>query len=148
MVRVDGWLVDYAGRVLLHDHGDGIYRLPGGTPDGADTDVIATLRRHVLADARVTIAEAVHLGYEATGEPAQPKALISMVGRIGEILPCRDDAPGHRHARRLLTSLDAAPALLGRRAFGAQQAVAAALLAESRWDLPACSPLAFTTYAD
>lgn len=47
-----------------------------------------------------------------------------------------------------MTSLDEAPSLLGWGESGTQQAVAAALVAESRWDLPACSPRALASYAD
>ncbi|GAA5150873.1 hypothetical protein GCM10023321_16950 [Pseudonocardia eucalypti] len=148
VARVYGWLVDQVGRVLLHDHGNGNYQLPGGTPEGGDGDLVETLRRQVLADARVTVAEAVQLGYRATDEGGEPRALVSMVGRIGEVLPRRVGPDQDRRVRRLMTSLDAAPALLGWRTTGPQQAVAAALFAEKRWDLPACSPLAFTTYAD
>lgn len=145
VARVYGWLVDQAGRVLLHDHGNGRYQLPAGTPEARDGDLVTTLRRQVLAEAQVTVVEAVPLGYHATDDTGEPRALVSMVGRIGEVLPRRD---GAARMRRLMTSLDAAPALLGWHSTGARQAVAAALFAEKRWELPACSPLAFTTYAD
>ncbi|GAA5149886.1 hypothetical protein GCM10023321_14420 [Pseudonocardia eucalypti] len=145
---MSGWLLDYAGRVLLHDDGDGVYRLPGGPPQHRDHDLAASLRRLVLEEAHVTITEAVPLGYQPTIEAGQPRVLASMVGRIGEILPRSGHTPPRRRTRRLLTSLDVAPALLGSRATGTEQAVAAALFAENRWDLRACSPLAFTTYAD
>ncbi|GAA5162929.1 hypothetical protein GCM10023321_49040 [Pseudonocardia eucalypti] len=76
-----GSLVDYAGRVLLSDCGEGLYRLPGGPPYDRDHDLVATLRRLVLEDAQVTLTEAVPLGYETTDEAGQPQARRLLTGR-------------------------------------------------------------------
>jgi 8-oxo-dGTP pyrophosphatase MutT (NUDIX family) len=148
VAQVYGWLLDDAGRVLVQDVGGG-FNLPGGSPERGDGgDVVATLRREAMEESQVTVVEAVLLGFEEVRRGGRPIALVRMVGRIGEFLPRRADPDGGRLFRRLMTSLDEAPSLLGWGESGTRQAVAAALVAEQRWDLPACSLRAFASYVD
>ncbi|MPZ79683.1 MAG: NUDIX hydrolase [Actinophytocola sp.] len=147
VVQVYGWLLDKAGRVLVQDTGDG-FNLPGGSPEPVDVDMAATVVREAMEESQVTVVDVVYLGYEQVERAGVPQALVRTVGRIGEFRPRHPDPDGGRLLRRLLTSLQESPDLLGWGRSGLAQARAAARIARTWRGLPTDSPVLARSYVD
>ncbi|APU18911.1 NUDIX hydrolase [Actinoalloteichus sp. GBA129-24] len=147
MAQVYGWLLDDVGRVLVQETGDG-FNLPGGSPELADADPVATLVREALEESQVTVCDVVFLGYEQVQRNGHWRALVRAVGRIGEFRPRHPDPDGGRLFGRLMTSLDTAPGLLRWGRSGQAQAQAAARIAAHWWGLPVYYPTAPASYVD
>lgn len=148
VVQVYGWLLyPDDGRVLVQDTGDG-FNLPGGRPEPEDADMLATLRREALEESQVTVTDAAYLGYERVFRDGQRRALVRMVGRIGEFLPRHPDPDGGRLLGRLLTPLEQAPLLLGWGASGLAQVRTAARVAEDTWGLSTVTPSSKPSFVD
>lgn len=116
ITQVYGWLLcPVTGRVLIQEHDDGACTLPGGTPEDFDADRHATLARECFEENQVRIGSAaVYLGYQEVLIPqGSPIAQIRMAAVITEFAPRAPDADGGGLYRRRMTSLAAAPGLLG-----------------------------------
>lgn len=119
ITQVYGYLLCPAtGRVLVQDD-DGTRNLPGGTPEVWDADLAATLVREA---ANWTSA--------------------ALVCPVEEFAPRAPDPDGGRTYRRLMTSLEAAPGVLGWGEPAVLQARAAARVARAQWRLPVDAPAA------
>jgi 8-oxo-dGTP diphosphatase len=142
VTQVAGWLLCLVtGRVLICEHDDGTFGLPGGTPEPKDASRHATLAREALAGNQVRIAATTaYLGYQKVLQPGHaPHAQVLMAGIITEFAPRAPDADNGELYRRLMTSLAAAPGILGWGEPAAAQARAAARHAH-RWGIPASTP--------
>jgi hypothetical protein len=83
------------------------------------------------------------LGYQEVRRPGRaPYAQVRMTGIIEEFAPRAPGPDGGRVYRRLMTSLEAAPGVLGWGEPAVLQAKAAARVARSRWSLPVDRPSA------
>jgi 8-oxo-dGTP pyrophosphatase MutT (NUDIX family) len=132
--------------VLVQDD-DGTFNLPGGTPEPQDTGLEATLSREAFEEDQVTIGETAYLGYQEVHRPGLlPYAQVRMAGVIQSFAPRAPDPDGGRVYRRLMTSLAAAPQILGWGAPAEAQAQAARRVA-LQWGLPVDTP-AEAGYAD
>jgi ADP-ribose pyrophosphatase YjhB (NUDIX family) len=147
VVQVYGWLLDDTGRVLVQDTGEG-FNLPGGSPESIDPDLASTLAREALEESQVTVTDVAYLGYEQVERDGRPRALVRMVGRIGEFRPRHPDPDGGRLLGRLMTSLDEAPGLLGWGQSGLAQAQAASRIAGRWWEIPVERPTLPASYLD
>ncbi len=142
--QVYGWLLCPAtGRVLIQEQDDGTCSLPGGTPEPYDADQYATLAREAFEENQVRIGPlAAYLGYQEVRQPGRPViAQVRMAGVITEFAPRAPDPDNGRLNRRYMTSLAAAPALLGWGQPAYAQARAAAE-AGRQWGLPVDHPAA------
>ena len=109
--QVYAYCFDDTGRVLLYED-NGIYGLPGGTPEPGETAQV-TLAREGLEETQITLAAAIYLGYqEVTSEEQPPFSQLRYAARIERFLPRRPDPDNGRTYGRLLTPIARAPALL------------------------------------
>jgi 8-oxo-dGTP diphosphatase len=148
VTQVYGYLLcPLTGRVLVQDD-EGTWNLPGGTPEAWDTDLTATLMREAFEENQVRVGVTAYLGYQEVHRPGRaPYAQVRMTGVIHEFAPRAPDPDGGRVYRRLMTSLEEAPGVLGWGEPAVLQARAAARVARTQWRLPVDSPAA-TGYAD
>lgn len=147
--QVYGWLIcPVSGRVLIQEQDDGTFSLPGGTPEPFDTNRDATLAREAFEENQVRISPATaYLGYQEVRRPGRLViAQVRMAGIITEFTPRAPDPDNGRLNRRYMTSLAAAPAVLGWGQPAEAQASAAAE-AGRRWGLPVDRPTA-ASYED
>ena len=144
VTQVYGWLLcPVTGRVLIQEQDDGTFSLPGGTPEPFDADRDATLAREAFEENTVRIAATTaYLGYQEVRQAGRPViAQVRMAGIITEFAARAPDPDNGRLNRRYMTSLAAAPALLGWGQPAEAQARAAAE-AGRRWGLPVDHPAA------
>jgi 8-oxo-dGTP diphosphatase len=143
VTQVYGYLLcPQTGRVLVQDD-EGTWNLPGGTPEDWDSDLVATLVREAFEENQVRVGDTAYLGYQEVRRPGRvPYAQVRMTGIIEEFAPRAPDPDGGRVYRRLMTSLEAAPDVLGWGEPAVLQAKAAARVARSRWSLPVDRPSA------
>jgi len=143
VTQVYGWLLcPRTGRVLVQDD-DGTFNLPGGTPEAWDADLTATLAREAFEENQVRVGETAYLGYQEVHRPGRaPYAQARMAGVVQAFAERAPDPDGGRVYRRLMTSLEAAPGVLGWGEPAVLQARAAARVARDRWRLPVDSPSA------
>jgi len=134
-------------RVLVQDD-DGVFNLPGGTPEIEDADLVATLVREAFEENQVRVGVTAYLGYQEVGRPGRARyAQVRMAGVIEEFAARAPDPDGGRVYRRLMTSLEAAPGVLGWGEPAVAQARAASRVARREWGLPVDAP-APSGYAD
>jgi 8-oxo-dGTP diphosphatase len=143
VTQVYGWLLcPRTGRVLVQDD-EGTFNLPGGTPEAWDADLTATLVREAFEENQVRVGQTTYLGYQEVHRPGRaPYAQARMAGVVDAFAERAPDPDGGRVYRRLMTSLDAAPGVLGWGEPAVLQARAAARVARDRWRLPFDSPSA------
>lgn len=141
ITQVYGWLLcPRTGRVLVQDD-EGVFNLPGGTPEPEDTDLVATLIREAFEENQVRVGATAYLGYQEVHRPGRaPYAQVRMAGVIDEFAPRAPDPDGGRIYRRQMTSLDAAPSVLGWGDPAVAQARAASRVARQQWGLPVDAP--------
>jgi 8-oxo-dGTP diphosphatase len=142
VTQVYGWLLcPVTGRVLIQEHDDGTCTLPGGTPEPGDVGQAATLAREAFEENQVRIGPSTaYLGYQLVAQDGrEPYAQVRLAGIITEFAARAPDADGGQVYRRRMTSLGAAPAILGWGQPAAAQASAAATAAR-RWGLPVDAP--------
>jgi 8-oxo-dGTP diphosphatase len=141
ITQVYGYLLcPRTGRVLVQDDG-GVFNLPGGTPEPEDADLAATLVREAFEENQVRVGATAYLGYQEVHRPGcVPYAQVRMAGVIGQFAPRAPDPDGGRVYRRLMTSLAAAPGVLGWGEPAVAQARAASRVAGQRWGLPVGAP--------
>lgn len=112
VTQVYGWLICPAsGRVLIQEQDDGVFSLPGGTPESCDAGRDATLAREALEENQVRISAATaYLGYQEVRQPGRPViAQLRTAGIITEFAARALDPDNSRLNRRYMTSLAAAP---------------------------------------
>ena len=144
VTQVYGWLIcPSTGRVLIQEQDDGTFSLPGGTPEPFDADLDATLAREAFEENTVRIAAATaYLGYQEVRQPGRPViAQVRMAGIITQFTPRAPDPDNGRLNRRYMTSLAAAPGVLGWGQPAEAQAQGAARVAR-QWGLPVDLPTA------
>ncbi len=144
VTQVYGWLIcPFTGRVLIQEHDDGVHTLNGGTPAPFDAAHDATLAREAFEENTVRIApSAAYLGYQEVRQPGRTViAQVRMAGIITEFAARAPDPDNGRLNRRYMTSLAAAPGVLGWGQPAEAQARAAAD-AGRRWGLPVDRPAA------
>ena len=143
VTQVYGYLMcPQTGRMLVQDD-EGVWNLPGGTPEEWDADLVATLVRESFEENQVRVGQTAYLGYQEVHRPGRaPYAQVRMAGVIDEFAPRAPDPDGGRVYRRLMTSLEAAPDVLGWGEPAVLQARAAARVAREQWLLPIDSPSA------
>jgi 8-oxo-dGTP diphosphatase len=148
ITQVYGYLLcPSTGRVLVQDD-DGVFNLPGGTPEPEDADLVATLVREAFEENQVRVGVTAYLGYQEVHRPGRaPYAQVRMTGVIEEFAPRAPDPDGGRIYRRLMTSLEAAPDVLGWGEPAVAQARAASRIAVRQWGLPVDVP-AVAGYVD
>jgi len=142
VTQVYGWLIcPVTGRVLIQEQDDGTFSLPGGTPEPYDADLDATLAREAFEENQVHIAPApAYLGYQEVREPGRALyAQVRMAGIITEFTPRAPDPDNGRTNRRYMTSLAAAPGVLGWGQPAEAQAQGAARAGRA-WGLPVDHP--------
>ena len=141
VTQVYGYLLcPQTGRVLVQDD-EGSWNLPGGTPEAWDVDLAATLVREAFEENQVRVGATAYLGYQEVHRPDRaPYAQVRMAGVIEEFAPRAPDPDGGRTYRRLMTSLEAAPGVLGWGEPAVLQARAAARVARAEWRLPVDAP--------
>ena len=122
---------------------------PGGTPEPEDGgDLVATLVREAFEENQVRVGATAYLGYQEVDRPGRARyAQVRMAGVIEEFAPRAPDPDGGRVYRRLMTSLEAAPGVLGWGEPAVAQARAASRVARREWGLPVDAP-APSGYAD
>jgi 8-oxo-dGTP diphosphatase len=114
---------------------------PGGTPEDWDADLTATLEREAFEENQMRVGETAYLGYQEVHRAGRPAyAQVRMAGVIGAFEPRAPDPDRGRVYRRLMTSLEAAPAVLGWGEPAVLQARAAARVARACWYFPVDSP--------
>jgi 8-oxo-dGTP diphosphatase len=141
--QVYGWLLcPITGRVLIQEHDDGVFNLPGGRPEQGE-DQCATLAKEAYEENQVLIgASTAYLGYQVVEQPGRPAhAQVRLAGIITQFAPRAPDADGGRLYRRRMTSLGAAPGVLGWGQPAEAQARAVAR-AGRQWGLPVDHPAA------
>jgi 8-oxo-dGTP diphosphatase len=144
VTQVYGWLLCPAsGRVLIQEQDDGTFSLPGGTPESYDAGRDATLAREAFEENQVRIsATTAYLGYQEVRQTGRPViAQLRMAGITTEFAARAPDPDNGRLNRRYMTSLAAAPAVLGWGQPAEAQARAAAE-AGRQWGLPVDHPAA------
>ena len=136
ITQVYGYLICPAtGRVLIQDD-EGVFNLPGGTPEAWDSDMSATLAREAMEESQVRIDDAVYLGFQEVRRPGRaPYAQVRMAARISGFEPRRPDPDGGRTYRRLLCPLVGAADVLGWGEPAVAQARAAGRVAAGRWNI-------------
>ena len=129
------------GAAVVQEQDDGSHSLPGGSPEVYDADTEATLARESFEENQVPhLPGPVYLGYQEVVEPGRPLyAQVRMAGVIVEFAPCGPDPDNGRINRRLMTSLAAAPGILGWGEPAEAQARGAAR-AGRQWGLPVDDP--------
>jgi 8-oxo-dGTP diphosphatase len=148
ITQVYGYLLcPVTARVLVQDDG-GVFNLPGGTPEPEDADLVATLVREAFEENQVRVGATAYLGYQEVHRPGRARyAQVRMAGLIEQFEDRAADPDGGRIYRRLMTSLDAAPGVLGWGDPAVAQARAASRVAWREWGLPVDAP-APSGYAD
>jgi 8-oxo-dGTP diphosphatase len=148
ITQVYGYLLcPVTARVLVQDDG-GVFNLPGGTPEPEDADLVATLVREAFEENQVRVGATAYLGYQEVHRPGRARyAQVRMAGLIEQFEDRAADPDGGRIYRRLMTSLDAAPGVLGWGDPAVAQARAASRVAWRKWGLPVDAP-APSGYAD
>ena len=141
ITQVYGYLLcPWTCRVLVQDD-DGVFNLPGGTPKPEDADLVATLVREAFEENQVRVGATAYLGYQEVHRPGRARyAQVRMAGVIEQFAARAPDPDGGRMYRRLMTSLEAAPAVLGWGEPAVAQARAAARVARREWGLPIDAP--------
>jgi hypothetical protein len=141
ITQVYGYLLcPRTGRVLLQED-DRVFNLPGGTPEPEDAGLTATLAREAFEENQVRVGATAYLGYQQVRRPGcAPYAQVRMAGVITAFAPRAPDPDGGRIYRRLMTSLEAAPGILGWGEPAVAQARVAARVATRRWGLPVAMP--------
>jgi 8-oxo-dGTP pyrophosphatase MutT (NUDIX family) len=141
ITQVYGYLLcPRTGRVLVQDDG-GVFNLPGGTPEPEDAGLVATLAREAFEENQVRVGATAYLGYQEVHRPGRaPYAQVRMAGVIQEFAPRAPDPDGGRVYRRLMTSLAAAPGVLGWGPPAVAQARAAGRVARQQWAVPVDTP--------
>ena len=88
-------------RVLVQDD-DGVFNLPGGTPEAEDGgDLVATLVREAFEENQVRVGAAAYLGYQEVQRPGRARyAQVRMAGVIEEFAARAPDPDGGRVYRR------------------------------------------------
>jgi 8-oxo-dGTP diphosphatase len=67
-------------RVLVQDD-DGVFNLPGGTPEPEDADLAATLMREAFEENQVRVGATAYLGYQEVHRPGRARyAQVRMAG--------------------------------------------------------------------
>jgi 8-oxo-dGTP diphosphatase len=144
VTQVYGWLIcPVTGRVLIQEQDDGTFSLPGGTPEPEDGGQYATLAREAFEENQVRLAPAAaYLGYQEVRQPGRPLiAQVRMAGIITQFAPRAPDPDSGRLNRRYMTSLAAAPAILGWGQPAEAQAQGATRVAR-QWGIPVDHPAA------
>jgi 8-oxo-dGTP pyrophosphatase MutT (NUDIX family) len=142
VTQVYGWLLcPRTGRVLIQQQDDGTFSLPGGRPEPVDAGMADTLAREAFEENQVRIGSwTAYLGYQEVHEPGRRGyAQVRMAGVITKFAPRGPDPDNGRVNRRFMTSLSAAPGVLGWGQPAEAQALGAAQ-AGRRWGLPVDSP--------
>lgn len=141
ITQVYGYLLcPRTGRVLVQEDEDA-FSLPGGRPEPEDTDLAATLVREAFEESQVHVGATAYLGYQEVHRSSRvPYAQVRMAGVIEEFAPRAPDPDRGRVYRRLMTSLGAAPGILGWGLPGVLQSRAAARVARQAWGLPVNAP--------
>jgi 8-oxo-dGTP diphosphatase len=141
VTQVYGYLLcPQTGRVLVQDDG-GVFNLPGGSPEPGDASLAGTLAREASGENQVRVGAAAYLGYQEVRRRGRaPYAQVRMAGVIEAFAPRAPDPDGGRVYRRLMTSLQAAPGVLGWGEPAVAQARAAARVARREWGLPVDAP--------
>jgi 8-oxo-dGTP diphosphatase len=137
ITQVYGYLLcPRTGRVLVQDD-EGVFNLPGGSPEPEDAGLFATLAREAFEENQVRVGATAYLGYQEVRRPGRvPYAQVRMAGVIEAFAPRAPDPDGGRIYRRLMTSLEAAPGVLGWGEPAVAQARTAARVARGEWGLP------------
>ena len=141
ITQVYGYLLcSRTGRVLVQDD-EGVFNLPGGTPDPEDAGLAETLVREAFEESQVRVGATAYLGYQEVRRPGRARyAQVRMAGVIEQFALRAPDPDGGRVYRRLMTSLAAAPAVLGWGQPAVAQAAAASRVARQQWGLPIDAP--------
>ena len=136
VTQVYGYLIcPSTGRVLIQDD-DGVFNLPGGTPEAWESGMSATLAREAMEESQVRIDDAVYLGFQEVRRPGRaPYAQVRMAARISGFEPRRPDPDGGRTYRRLLCPLAEAADVLGWGEPAVAQARAAGRVAVGQWNI-------------
>jgi NTP pyrophosphatase (non-canonical NTP hydrolase)/ADP-ribose pyrophosphatase YjhB (NUDIX family) len=93
---------------------DGVFNLPGGTPEPEDAGLAETLVREAFEESQVRVGATVYLGYQEVRRPGRARyAQVRMAGVIEQFAPRAPDPDGGRVCRRLMTSLAVAPGRAG-----------------------------------
>jgi 8-oxo-dGTP diphosphatase len=81
ITQVYGYLLCPATcRVLVQDD-DGVFNLPGGTPEPEDADLAATLMREAFEENQVRVGATAYLGYQEVHRPGRARyAQVRMAG--------------------------------------------------------------------
>lgn len=150
VTQVYGYLIcPSTGRVLIQDDDDeGVFNLPGGTPEAWDSGLSATLLREAMEESQIRIDDAVDLGFQEVRRPGRaPYAQVRMAGRISGFERRGPDPDGGRMYRRLLCPLAGAADVLGWGEPAVAQAPAAGRVAAGQWDID-IDVMASITYVD
>ena len=136
VTQVYGYLIcPSTGRLLIQDD-EGVFNLPGGTPEAWDDGMSATLSREALEESQVRIDDAVYLGFQEVRRPGRaPYAQVRMAGRISGFERRGPDPDGGRTYRRLLCPLAGAADMLGWGEPAVAQARAAGRVAVGQWNI-------------
>jgi NUDIX domain len=79
-------------QVLVQDD-DGVFNLPGGTPEPFDADLFATLAREAAEENQVRVSDAVYLGFQEVYRPERaPYAQVRMTGLFPVKSTCRSSS--------------------------------------------------------
>jgi 8-oxo-dGTP diphosphatase len=141
IAQVYGYLLCPRTRRVLVQDDEGSFNLPGGKPESKDPDLAATLLREAFEESQVRLCATAYLGYQEVRRPGRVSyAQVRMTGVIEEFAPRAPDPCSGRVYRRLMTSLGAAPAILGWGLPGVLQSRAAARVAAREWGLPVNAP--------
>jgi 8-oxo-dGTP diphosphatase len=148
VTQVYGYLIcRETGRVLVQDD-DGLFNLPGGKPEPGDEGLSGTLAREAFEESQVVVGSTAYLGYQEVHRHGRaPYAQVRMAGIIERFAARAPDPDGGRVYRRLMTSLEDAPAVLGWGEPAVLQARAAGRVARAEWGLRVDAP-ALAGYAD
>jgi 8-oxo-dGTP diphosphatase len=104
VTQVYGFCFRPDGDVLLLETAGGL-TLPGGKPEAGE-DLVATLRREAMEEARVTLGEIVLIGHQvvegdASVNQGRPYAQLRAVALLDRVLPpAPDPATGEQYRRR------------------------------------------------
>jgi len=114
---------------------------PGGTPEPEDADLAATLMPGGVRGEPGPGRGDGYLGYQEVHRPSRARyAQVRMAGVIEEFAARAPDPDGGRVYRRLMTSLEAAPGVLGWGEPAVAQARAASRVAWREWGLTVDAP--------
>jgi 8-oxo-dGTP diphosphatase len=141
IAKVYGFLIcPMTGRALVQEC-NGVFCLPGGSPELFDADLSAALRREALEESQVVVTQTAYLGYQEVQRPGcAPYAQVRMAGLIATFRRRRPDADSGRLLRRLMCPLPDMPAVLGWGEIMEAQVAMAARTARTLWRVPAGAP--------